>query len=134
MQDYNTQTQQNLSGKAFLKAVFDTLQMNEELIAIVQKAHDIIIVSDNYRENIAYISQRYRFDQWAIKQIYSFDYQLEKTDPRFFVKLLEDIKPIPKEDLVFIDDSSRKIESAAKNGIKGILFQSNHQVEMALNQ
>lgn len=36
--------------------------------------------------------------------------------------------------MVFIDDSIRKIESAAKSGIKGILYESNEQIRKALSR
>ncbi|MEM1325418.1 MAG: HAD-IA family hydrolase [Bacteroidota bacterium] len=126
--DYNRLTNQNLGGQAFLKAVFDTLIINQELIDIVRAHSDIIIVSDNYRENIAYISKRYRFEDWAIRQIYSFDYNVVKSDPDFFKKLLEDLSDYPIDNMLFIDDSIKKIESAQKSGIKSILYKNNQQI------
>ena len=131
LKEYNQLTQQQLEGKEFLKAVFDTLELNQELIDIVSQEHRIIIVSDNYRENIAYISQRYRFAEWSEAQFYSYDFEMEKADPRFFPRLLTEI-PYDKELLTFIDDSPRKIESAQQHGIRSILFQSNAQVLRAL--
>ncbi len=59
LKEYNEITNQKLSKEGFLKAVFDTLEINSELIEIVRAESDIVIVSDNYRENIAYISERY---------------------------------------------------------------------------
>jgi len=58
MKDYNQLTSQNLSGDEFLKLVFDTLEFNHELVDFLKEKYQIIIVSDNYRENIEYISQR----------------------------------------------------------------------------
>lgn len=127
MIDYNTLTQQNLSGQDFLKNIFDTLEFNESLINRLQKNFRIYIVSDNYRENIAYISQRYNFSNWATQQYYSFDFQLVKSDPLFFKQLLKEIK-IEPQNLLFIDDSESKLASAKESGIKGILFQNNTQL------
>ncbi len=134
MTEYNALTKQSLTGKEFLKEVFDTLEMNTELVEIVGAQSDIIIVSDNYRENIEYISQRYNFDSWAIKQIYSFDYKMVKADSMFFQKLLNNLPEYTIEDMIFIDDSPHKIESAAKHGIKGIQYHDNEQVKNALKQ
>ncbi len=111
-----------------MQAVFDTLEINQALIDWLRQRSEIIIVSDNYRENRAYISERYPFRQWASQQIYSFDYHMVKADPRFFAKLKEDLSDASIEDMIFIDDSIHKIESAAQHGIRGILYTSNEQL------
>lgn len=128
MKEYNERTNQSLSGQAFLELVFDTLEINTELIEAIREVSDIIIVSDNYRENIEYISQRFDFESWAIQEIYSFDYQMVKANPLFFKRLLVELKEYDKEQMIFIDDSKNKIESAQKNGIKGLLFENNEQL------
>jgi len=133
MSEYNELTNQSLSGKTFLELVFNTLEINTELIKMVRSYSEIIIVSDNYRENIEYISKRYEFEKWAIRQFYSFDYKMEKANPLFFEQLLEDLSEYDKTEMIFIDDSQHKIDSAKKNGIKGILFQNNDQIRKALN-
>ena len=132
LQAYNSQTHQTLSGTEFLKYLFDTLTFNKELIDRVSTYGDIIIVSDNYRENIDYISKRYQFDSWAIQQFYSYDFELYKTNPDFFKRLLEALKEYSKEDMIFIDDSQKKLDSAAAHGIKGILFEHNQGVKEKL--
>ncbi|MEZ4883953.1 MAG: NIF family HAD-type phosphatase [Chitinophagales bacterium] len=129
MGEYNELTQQSLLGEEFFQLLFNTLKINTELIEFIRKDSEIVIVSDHYREAIEYISKRYAFDTWAIHQIYSFDYKIVKSNPLFFKKLLEQINEYEKESMVFIDDSPHKIESAAKNGIRGILFESNEQVK-----
>ena len=132
LSEYNELSKQSLSGAAFLKEVFDTLQINRELIDLVRAESDIVIVSDNYRENIAYISQRYNFASWAIEQIYSFDYAMEKANPDFFKRLLRDLDAYDVEEMIYIDDSAHKLASAAHCGIRGILFESNEQVRAVL--
>lgn len=134
MKEYNGLTNQHLSGAEFLVAVFDTLEFNSELVEMVGKDSEIIIVSDNYRENIAYISERYNFASWATQQIYSFDYQMEKSNPLFFKRLLKEISDYDLDQLIFIDDTPKKIESAKANGIKGVLFEGNEVVRKRLNE
>ena len=129
MKEYNQLTHQGLTGQEFLKGVFDTLEINTELIEMVRRDSDIIIVSDNYRENMEYVSKRYDFESWSIGQIYSFDYQMEKANPDFFKRLLEELKDFDKAQMLFIDDSPHKIKSAEGNGIQGILFENNEQVK-----
>ncbi len=131
LKDYNLRTQQSLGGRVFLKSLFDTLEINQELIDLLGENHDIIIVSDHYREAIEYISGRCAFGTWAVQQIYSFDYGVLKSNPLFFKRLLEELE-YEKEEMIFIDDSPNKLESARVNGIEGILFRSNEQVRVDL--
>ena len=127
LKDYNEITSQNLDGNDFLKKLHDTLSMNRELVNYLSEHRDIIIVSDNYRENIDYLSQRYHFNTWAVAQYYSFDFEMMKTNPLFFEKLLDELK-LPLDQLIFIDDSIKKLESAEKHGIQGFLFRSNADI------
>jgi FMN phosphatase YigB (HAD superfamily) len=93
-----------------------------------------VIVSDNYRENIEYISNKYHFETWSIKQVYPFDYKMVKTNPDFFKILLEQIKGYSTKDMLFIDDRIEKLESAEKWGIKGILYRNNNQINKELRE
>lgn len=127
LRDYNQMTQQQLEGSRLLKLIFDSLEFNEELLALLGSQFPIIIASDNYRENIEYISQRFKFNQWAVAQFYSFDLALEKTDPGFFTSVLERI-PYKADDLLFIDDSPHKIAAAQQVGIQGIVYRDNKQI------
>ena len=131
--EYNQRTKQRLSKIEFLKEVFDTLKINAELIEIIKAKTDIIIVSDNYRENINYISKRYEFEKWSTGQIYSYDYKMVKSNPDFFKKLLSEWPNYHPEEMLFIDDSREKIESAEESGIRGILYQSNEQIKNELD-
>jgi len=128
MKDYNQLTNQTLSGDEFLKLVFDTLEFNQELVDFLSEKYETIIVSDNYRENIEYISKRYHFSDWAVQEYYSFDFQMVKAEPDFFKLLLEKIK-VDAHEVFFIDDSIEKIESAKGHGIKGILYENVEQVK-----
>lgn len=129
--DYNAATNQQLADMEFLDAIWDTLEMNTELVDYLRTRYEIIIVSDNYRENIEYVAKRFEFDAWASQQFYSYDYGLLKEDPPFFERLINEL-PYPPEELYLIDDSPNKLASAAKAGIGGILFTTNEEVFRAL--
>ena len=135
MRDYNRATGLQLAGGDFLREVFDTLAINRELIDAARRVYDIVIVSDNYRENIAYIAERYRFADWARQQIYSFDFGLTKEDPAFFRRLLAELDvDAPGELLLLLDDSPEKLASAASVGIPGIRYQDNAGAIRALDK
>ncbi len=131
IRDYNQMTQQELEGADFLKLIFDTLKFNQELVDMLSEDYRIIIVSDNYRENIEYISQRYHFSDWADEQYYSFDFNMEKSNPLFFKNLLEKLN-VDLDHLIYIDDSPGKLHSAKQHGIQGILFKNNQQVKLEI--
>lgn len=131
LKDYNRLTHQELEGFEFLKHVFDTLTFNNELVEGIRKHHEIVIVSDNYRENIDYISKRYNFKDWSKEAYYSFDLKMVKSTTGFFEKLLSMMEKRPSACLL-IDDSPSKIASAAAAGIKGILYQNIDQTLEAL--
>ena len=133
MNDYNQLTKQDLRGDEFLKLVFDTLEFNQELVDFLGEKYEIIIVSDNYRENIEYISKRYHFSEWAVQEYYSFDFEMVKADNDFFKLLLEKIK-VNADEVFFIDDSIEKIESAKRHGIKGVLYKNVVQVKKAFGE
>ena len=129
LKEYNQRTHQSISGETFLKSVFDTLQFNEELVSFLRKFGDIIIVSDNYRENIDYISQRYNFSNWSVAQVYSFDYEMVKSESGFFSRLLIEQNIEEPGNLVFIDDSPKKLNRAKAHGISTIRFENNTQLK-----
>lgn len=126
--EYNERSSQLLKGEEFLKEIFDTLEINTELIELAGRHGDVVIVSDNYRENIEYISKRYEFAKWAIREIYSFNYEMIKENPLFFERLKKEIADLEYDRLIFIDDSPEKLASAAKRGVEGLLFRGNEEV------
>jgi FMN phosphatase YigB (HAD superfamily) len=81
--EYNAATNQQLTDQEFLEAIWDTLEMNTELVDYLNARYDIIVVSDNYRENIQYVAKRFDFASWATRQIYSYDYGSSKKSQPF---------------------------------------------------
>ena len=127
LDEYNLETQQNLQPEEFLSNIFDTLEFNKELLDFLKGRFDIYIFSDNYRENIEYISKRYDFDKWSKGQFYSFDFQMTKYEKTLFEKVIEILK-LPPDEILFIDDSPGKIANGALVGLHAIRFKTNEQV------
>jgi HAD superfamily hydrolase (TIGR01509 family) len=119
--EYNAATNQELTDEEFLEAIWDTLEMNTELVDFLKDRYEIIIVSDNYRENIEYVAKRFDFASWASQEFYSYDYGILKEEPAFFERLVNEL-PYPPEELTLIDDSPHKLAAAATVGIKGVLY------------
>lgn len=123
LSEYNEVTQQQLTGPNFLFEIFNTIDFNQELIDFLLPKFRIYIASDNYRENIAYISERYHFADWSEGAFYSFDLEMPKTNPLFFTTVMNtlDVRP---EELFLIDDSPKKLAAAAQVGIQGLCYTS----------
>lgn len=132
--EYNAQTHQNLSLEQFLEAIFDTIQFNQELVANLSARYEIYILSDNYRENIAYISKRYRFEDWSKGQFYSFDFGVGKYEGTLLFEQVLNALGKPANEVLFIDDSADKLENASQIGIQGIQFKNNQQVFQELEK
>lgn len=132
MKEYNALTQQELSGDEFLDQVFQSVAFNEELLQILKPLGDIIIVSDNYKENIVYMEKHFGIADWSVEQRYSYDFELFKSDPTFFERLLEEIPALNNKELILIDDVMNNIESAAVHGIKGICYKDNESLKEGL--
>lgn len=133
LEEYNQETNQNLEEEDFLKSIFDTLDFNNELVNFLKEKFKIVILSDNYRENINYISKRYNFSDWAYKEFYSFDFGKIKSDKSLFLDVLEKLDEKP-ENCIFIDDYEINIKNAKELGINGILFENNKKVFEKINQ
>lgn len=67
-------------------------------------------------------------EKWSINQIYSYDYKMVKSNPEFFKTLLNELPQYRSNEMLFIDDSIEKIESAKKSGIEGLLYLNNAQI------
>ncbi len=133
MKEYNSRMNLDWSGEKFLVEIWKTLTFNNELVYDVLAGYDIYIASDNYKENIDYISPIYKFSEWSIKQYMSCDLKCEKGNILFWKKLLEDIN-IPASKLLLIDDSDYKLEAAAQVGIRGLLYKDNSQLVKELSE
>lgn len=133
LEEYNQITNQSLTKTDFLKNIFDTLSFNQKLIEFLQERFEnIFILSDNYRENIEYISNRYFFKDWSQSEFYSYDFKMTKSNPQIFQLVLDKLGLTSKE-VFFVDDDSGNIANAKKMGIEGICFQNNIQFFNAFN-
>lgn len=128
LDEYNQLTSQELILADFLQSIFDTLEFNSQLISFLSERAHIYILSDNYRENIAYISKRYKFATWSKKQFYSYDFELTKYQGTKIFELVLQNLDIKASDLIFIDDSPEKIKFAQQCGIPSIIYKNNQQL------
>lgn len=129
--DYNKMTDQQMSGQLFLEEIWNTLKFNRELVDFLNSSFEVHILSDNYRENIEYMTERFSIPSWSKSQFYSFENGLTKMDAALFEKVLAKLNLMPDE-IFLVDDSPGKIQTADSCGIAGILYLDNAQVKRVL--
>ena len=133
LKEYNLETSQNLTGEEFLESIFDTLSFNSELVDFLKEKFQIVILSDNYRENINYISKRYNFKEFAENEFYSFEFGITKSDKKLFLEVLNKLN-VKAEECIFIDDDKNNVRNANDLGISGIIFENNKKTFEKINQ
>ncbi|MEM7660572.1 MAG: HAD family hydrolase [Bacteroidota bacterium] len=126
VKEYNALTKQHLDGPGFLNAIWETLEMNRALVEWLKPRFRLFILSDNYRENIAFISHRFQFADWTEGQYYSFDFALAKNNPEIFRLVLEDLG-LKGSSVFYLDDDPGNMERASAFGVKGVRFENNEQ-------
>ncbi|MBX2815249.1 MAG: HAD-IA family hydrolase [Saprospiraceae bacterium] len=131
LDEYNQRTKQTLSHTQFLDNIWDTIHFNQPLLDWLYPRYAIYILSDNYRENIEYVTERFQLSRWTSGAYYSFQYGMTKADPMIFKHVVAEIG-LPVSDFVFVDDSQYKIDAAASIGLKSILYTSNTELFAAL--
>ena len=108
----------------------DLIVETVEIILELKKKHRIVAgtntIESHYKIHTARNDYRF-FDSIYASHIIG----ISKPDTRFFNHILEKEKVKP-EDTVFIDDTSENVESAAKLGIKSILFTSAQELRRQL--
>jgi glucose-1-phosphatase len=126
-----------ISKKDFKKAwcaMLGELQISKlELLYSLKDSYDFYLYSNIndihlnvFKEIIK--SEFSAFESIFKKIYYSCEYGFNKPYQEGFKKIIKDNKLNPK-DTMFIDDTSRHVESAIKCGINGILIKSNTEYE-----
>lgn len=104
-----------------------------EIIMKLKDKYNLILLSDHVKEWIEYISSNNRDISYFKHKYFSYEYGMLKGDEGTFRYILEKEKILPSE-TVFIDDYKSNIESAKREGIKGIVFKNAKQLERELQK
>jgi HAD superfamily hydrolase (TIGR01509 family) len=85
------------------------------------------------KEWIDYCEKKFDYHKLFCSVTYSFEVGVSKPDPQAFNLILEKLHVTPTECL-FIDDSLRNVEAAAKLGINAIQFENSKQLKSELQK
>jgi HAD superfamily hydrolase (TIGR01509 family) len=110
-------------------------KVNSGLVEIIKKLkpnYTIALIS-NYPPHLREKLQTQSLTELFNEIIISSEVGYQKPQPEIFMLLCERLKIQPQE-LVFIDDSKKSLESANDIGYIPILYRSNEQLEQALQE
>lgn len=110
---------------------------NDGTVGLVDRlknaGHQLLYLSNNTAERVAYLDQKYRFLQKFAGGIFSHVVKRKKPDPVIF-QLLLDRALHPASACVYIDDKPEYLEPAKRLGMQVIAFKDAGQLEARLKK
>jgi FMN phosphatase YigB (HAD superfamily) len=110
-------------------------QPNEETVRLVDRlknaGYELLYLSDNTRERVAYLDEKYSFLQKFDGGIFSHVVKRKKPDPIIY-QLLLDRASHPASACVYIDDKPEYLVSPKSLGMQVIAFKNASQLETRL--
>lgn len=131
---YNQVSLGKISSKEFFKTLNipnieeeyldECLQIDPTFISVAEVLsgqYVLSMFSNDVSEWSLYLRRKFQLNKFFSKYIVSGDFGLRKPDPKFYVKLLEEIDA-RGEQCIFVDNSLKNLEPASKLGITTIHF------------
>jgi len=110
---------------------------NDGTVGLVKRlrnaGHELLYLSDNTAERVAYLDQKYNFLPKFDDGIFSHVVKCKKPDPAIYQLLLEKASQ-PAGACVYIDDKPRYLVPAKKLGMEVIAFKNAGQLETGLKE
>ena len=97
------------------------------VIALSRAGYEVLYLSDNVPERVAYLEDRYHFLERFANGVFSYEIGVRKPDPTMYRSLL-DKSSAQADECVYVDDIAVFIEPAAALGLKTIHFRSAEQL------
>ena len=95
--------------------------------------HELLYLSDNTAEKVAYLDAKYAFVKKFDDGIFSHLVNCRKPDPMIYELLLARASH-PAKDCIFIDDRPANLETAKKLGMQTIAFTNSAHLESCLKK
>jgi HAD superfamily hydrolase (TIGR01509 family) len=110
-------------------------QLNEGTVRLVDRlkkaSHELLYLSDNTAEKVAYLDAKYAFLEKFDDGIFSHIAKCRKPDPVIYQLLLGKASH-PADACIFIDDKPANLEPAKKLGMQVVAFKDSSQLEKQL--
>ena len=112
-------------------------QPNEGVVRLVERlknaGYELLYLSDNTRERVAYLDEKYSFLQKFDGGIFSYEVKRKKPDPIIYQLVLNRASH-PASACVYIDDKPEYLGPAKSLGMQVIAFKSASQLETRLKE
>ncbi len=106
----------------------------ERLVDMIRSAgHELLYLSDNTAEKVAYLDAKFAFLRKFDDGIFSHLVNCRKPDPKIYELLLSKASN-PPTDCIFIDDKPANLEPAKKLGMQTIAFKNSAHLESCLKE
>lgn len=102
------------------------------VMGLRQAGYEVLYLSDNVPERVAFLEHRYQFLQHFTTGLFSFEAGCRKPDPRLYQRALA-LASNPPPDCIYIDDIERFLAPAAQLGAVTIHFRSPEQLLESLS-
>jgi len=132
-------TQWNIqaSSEVLSRLWCSSYQPNERVVRLVDRlrnaGYELLYLSDNTRERVAYLDERYSFLQKFDNGIFSHVVKHKKPDPIIYQLVLAKASH-PSNECVYIDDKPEYLGPAKSLGMEVIAFKSASQLETRLKE
>lgn len=94
-----------------------------------KKRIKLYVLSDNVKERVEYLQSKYKFMDNFVDGIFSNDIHITKNEGTGAFKLILEKTRENPENVLFIDDIEKYVETARELGMNGICFKSPEQLE-----
>jgi HAD superfamily hydrolase (TIGR01509 family) len=112
-------------------------QLDEGTVRLVDRlksaGHELLYLSDNTAEKVAYLDAKYAFVQKFDDGIFSHVVHCRKPDPVIYELLLAKASH-PADACIFIDDKPANLEPAKNLGMQTIAFKNSAHLESSLKK
>lgn len=110
--------------EAFYTEVWLSVRTFPETVALVRSLREaglgVHLATNQHTRRAAYMKQVLGYDQLFDTSFYSCELGAAKPEPEFFRRVLVQLGDPPPEQVVFVDDSRRNVESAAGLGLRAL--------------
>lgn len=103
------------------------LTTEQVVIALSRSGYEVLYLSDNVPERVAYLDERYHFLERFANGVFSYEIGVRKPDAAMYRSVL-DKSSADADECVYVDDIAAFLEPAAALGMKTIHFRSAEQL------
>ena len=118
-------------AKKLHEEIFSPVYGMREILQSLKNNYSLILVAGDGEESMEMKLKKGKFTHYFDKIYATYYFKLDKDEPNFYKKVLEEIN-LNATEIIFIDDQERYIVAAKKLGIQTILFENSLKLKKDL--